>query len=777
MKKFSENYLMKLISYIFFIFFFIGSLFSQNKTDSLKYELKKTISDTSKVTILKNISVEYLYSNPDSSLFYINEAINIAKIINDKKGLAYSYNQLANVYVTIQNYEKSADNYKKSYDLFNDLDNNYGIALVALNQGILFQTIADFENAENKFLEANEKYTLAKNKAGEAKSILALGGLYENNGEYETAFTYYLEAVKISEEISDKNLLSIANTYVGNISFYLKDFENAINYYTFSLHIFSELGNSMGIIKSYINIADCYNNLQNYDSSLVNILKAKDLVEKNGLIQQENFINTFLGEIYFLKSDYQKSIFYLNETIADSLNTNMLNIADCKFILSKNYRQLKQNEYSKKTLNEAIEIYRELGLSEQLYNCYQEYSYIFYDENNFKEAYKYLELYTILKDSVNSTINQEKISELEEKYESEKKEKEIELLKKEKEIDQNIKIFMTVAGLLLLSLVVAISISYVVKRKDNKLLRFQKKEISEKNEELNQQNEEIKTQRDNLEELNLQLKDKNQQIIEQRDLVLHQKKEITDSIKYAYRIQTAVLPPEELINSLFPESFIVFLPRDIVSGDFYWIRKINDTIIFTAADCTGHGVPGAFMSMLCMSFLNEIMTDFSTDIENLTAAKMLEELRIHVKQALRQTGKEGEAKDGMDISLCIFNPSTRVLNWAGAYNSIVYVVEKQIFEIKADKNPIAIHMNEKPFTNHQITIQNSTSIYLFSDGYEDQFGGEENRKFMAKKLKNLFLEIHEKPVSLQKQILFDSHIKWKGNNEQVDDIVIFGVKI
>ena len=263
-----------------------------------------------------------------------------------------------------------------------------------------------------------------------------------------------------------------------------------------------------------------------------------------------------------------------------------------------------------------------------------------------------------------------------------------------------------------------------------------------------------------------------------------QKKEITDSIIYAKRIQSAALPPEELIQQHLPEHFVLFKPRDIVSGDFYWMKQINKYTVITAADCTGHGVPGAFMSMLGMALLNEIVRDKSVTYAN----QVLNKLRAEIKLALRQTGKEGEAKDGMDIALCVIDKESMKLQYAGAYNPL-YLFRKtsdklELIETKADKMPIGIHMKEKPFTNHEIDIQENDIIYIFSDGFIDQFGGNNDEtikkggvKFKSKRFKKLLEDINDKEMSEQKEILNNTIEQWKGSNDQVDDILVIGIKV
>lgn len=253
-----------------------------------------------------------------------------------------------------------------------------------------------------------------------------------------------------------------------------------------------------------------------------------------------------------------------------------------------------------------------------------------------------------------------------------------------------------------------------------------------------------------------------------------QKEEITSSIEYASRIQMAMLPVSGVFSECFSDYFIIFKPRDIVSGDFYWIGEDGENIYFTVADCTGHGVPGAFMSTLGISILNEIITHHS----NLKASTFLNILRDQVKMLLHQTGKEGEAADGMDISLCVLNKKKKTLQYSGAFNPLYVFTNGELKELKADRMPIGIHYgDEASFTNHEVHIKQGDIIYLLSDGLTDQFGGPEGSKYKKAQLKQLLAGIHNRPLSEQKKLIELEFLKWKGSNEQVDDVTVMGLRV
>ena len=283
-----------------------------------------------------------------------------------------------------------------------------------------------------------------------------------------------------------------------------------------------------------------------------------------------------------------------------------------------------------------------------------------------------------------------------------------------------------------------------------------------------------KLQHDNI-ILEQKVRERTAKIEWQKNEISTQQKGIMDSIHYARRIQNAILPKNEKINELLPENLILFLPRDIVSGDFYWMRSLGNLVIFAVADCTGHGVPGAFMSMLGVSFLNEIV---SKNNNNLTASSILEDLRNLVKTTLEQTGEENEQKDGMDIALLIYDKKKRICQFSGAYNNLYIIREKELIEIKADRMPIGIYeMDEKQFSNHKLKLKKNDCLYIFSDGFADQIGGEKGKKLMIKTLKKILIEINGEPMSKQKEILAKNLKNWTGSYEQVDDILLAGWKI
>ncbi len=273
--------------------------------------------------------------------------------------------------------------------------------------------------------------------------------------------------------------------------------------------------------------------------------------------------------------------------------------------------------------------------------------------------------------------------------------------------------------------------------------------------------------------LNKNIRSAHAQLIIQSKLIEVKNKEILESIRYAKRIQRAILPPEKLLSHYFGDSFILYKPKDIVAGDFYWMEKKDDLILFAAADCTGHGVPGALVSVVCNNSLNRAVREFNCS----DPGKILNKTRDLI--ILEFEKSEEEVKDGMDISLCVLNLKTRKLLWAGANNPVLVVknTSKELTEIKGNKQPIGKHIQQVPFQTHEIDLEKGDAIYICTDGIQDQFGGKDGKKFKAARLKELLLQNSSKPLDTQKQILQNTIEEWMGNLEQVDDMCVIGIRI
>jgi serine phosphatase RsbU (regulator of sigma subunit) len=276
---------------------------------------------------------------------------------------------------------------------------------------------------------------------------------------------------------------------------------------------------------------------------------------------------------------------------------------------------------------------------------------------------------------------------------------------------------------------------------------------------------------ESLKEANLTLE---QKVIERTQKIESQNREITSSIQYARRIQNALLPPNEDLKQLLPSYFILSKPRNIVSGDYYWLAFKDDKVIIAVADCTGHGVPGAFMSILGVSFLNEIVNKTVT----IRANEILNQLSGQVIKSLHQTGKNDETRDGMEMALCVIDFGKQKLQYSGAFRPLYLIRDDELKEFKGDSMPIGIYEQEdQSFSNTEILFKKNDIIYLFTDGYIDQLGGAERKTFRSENFRKLLIEINKLPMHEQKKVLEKKYEEWRGVTDQVDDILIVGIKI
>lgn len=287
---------------------------------------------------------------------------------------------------------------------------------------------------------------------------------------------------------------------------------------------------------------------------------------------------------------------------------------------------------------------------------------------------------------------------------------------------------------------------------------------------------EFKEKNKKLWELSIAVHKEKERINKIRKEIEHRHNEVTKSITYAHRIQKALLPTSKFLGIRYRDYFIYWNPRDIVSGDFYWLKRYKDKTIIVVADCTGHGVPGAFMSVLGISFLDEITTKDA----DLKSNEILDRLREMIKLALHHSSKQRKASDGMDMVLCIIDNNTLEMDYTGANNPVYHIRDGELEVLKENRNPVGLHRMEKPFENQIVQLQKGDKLYMFSDGYIDQFGGEKGRKFLKKNFQRLLLHLANQDFDMEqeKQILDETFQSWKGEKHpQIDDVLVLGLKI
>ncbi len=699
-------------------------------SNDFKTEKAKTLIDLGELLAKKNHLSEGIEK--------VIEALEILKEQGTKEELYLAYNSLGGLYFDHGEYQESIEAYLKEIEIKEQLKDTRGVAISRHNLGNTHRVIGNYQTALEQYqksLSLSDSINFIRLIAANNREIgvvyeslsRTLLSVEENRANYKRALSFHENALKAYQALEDRQAIAQSLNNIANTYSHLATTQFVEQYGEF-------WEDSLYQISSNVITSTFGKTFENYKLALEIF---EELDETNEIIK----ININLGAHYIYVRNWGDVTQHLNKALRLARETNnQYDIALTLYYFGEYFYRTGNLQNAEKNLQQSLLIAEELGTKDLKRHVNQKLARVYEKAGNLSEALKHTKIYNHIKDEIFSEQSQKIITEMQTKYETEKKEQEIKLLNNERALNhsiiqrQRLTLAITIGGLVVILAFAVLLINMIrQKQRANRILE------------------------------------------EKNELISNQKQEITDSIRYASRIQNAILPSANLLNESLKEHFVLFIPRDIVSGDFYWFTKQQNKMIIVAADCTGHGVPGAFMSMLGVSFLYEIVNKEGV----MQPARILNMLRDFIKLTLSQTGKKDEQKDGMDISLCMLDHDNMKLEWAGAYNPLVLIRNKEIIEYKADKMPVAIHITDhKNFTNHKIDLQPNDVFYMYSDGFPDQFGGDQGRKFMSKRFKQLLLDIHEKPMSEQKEILRNEHIQWRGDNyDQIDDIVVFGVKV
>ena len=809
---------------IFLLFtFFPFVLFAQNKTiDSLENILKQTKDERQQIPILNQLAFEYKGIDAYKTREYGNKAYAIASKYNDHRGQADALQRKGLSYYYLDSYDTAQIYYHQSLSMAEVAGDSSLIAQAYSSIGNVFRLQGVNDTALKYLDRALHIYENLHDDKNVAACLSTIGDTYLFASEFDKALQYHTRALEMAKKQNDKYREAFCLSSIANNYHMRGDFQNSIKYHEHCVAIAQPIGEMNIVAGSLATIADAYSNLYNYPKAIETYLRALDIAEKKDDKHNTAYIYAGMSDIYQRQGDLKNAVKYLNMSISLSMQISdydrtcygMLTMAEIK-------TEQKDTAFARKLIDDAIKMARQynypnneaealrlkgtlnfdeghLTLSENLMraslvlwdtigdeqqlaetkidlaktlvalgksdeaiengeagyslalkiktpglamNAAEVLVNAYENEGDTKKALFFSKRLKTLSDSLNSAESTKKQTELFLQYQFDK-ENEKEKIRQEKKDEeaaeerkkQNIILF-GVCGILLLVIGFAIFVyrSFRQKQKANEIITEQKKIVEEKN------------------------------------------REITDSINYAKNIQGAMLPPPNSITELFPEHFVVFRPRDIVSGDFYWIGERAGLKFFAVADCTGHGVPGGFMSMLGITLLNEILAEKGI----VSPAEMLNELRTQIIQSLNRSRKEGDtlARDGMDISICCVDLKNRKLHYAGANNAVYVFRGSERIELAPDKQPVGAHIIEKPFSEKTIDLQKGDVVVAYSDGYPDQFGGTNGKKFMYKRFKELLATAVQKPMAESGKILDSEFVKWQTGYEQVDDVCLFGIKI
>jgi len=610
------------------------------------------------------------------------------------------------------------------------------IASTMNNIGLIYKDLGNYEKALEYYKKSLIHYRQTGDQFSESNAMNFIGGVYWQSGEYRKALDYYKHSYNLRSQVGDKKYIARAHTNLALVYRSLKEQDSALVEYQNALGIYKEIGDQKNAAASINSIGSLYRTFGQNQMAMQYYNMALDLRKNIGDLNGEAYSSINIGSTYLTQKSYDIALSYFKRAFSIA-------------------QQLKNINLEKDALKYLARVYSALG--------------------DYKEAYKNFTAYSRIKDEILSGESIKRIADMQIRYETEKKGRELQeksnevIQQKEKNRRQLILIYFGVVLLIIIS----VSTLFIIRQ--NRRVKKTNVLLAIKNQEILQQKEEISAQRDAIEEQKNEIEKQRDIAEKQRDQIASQNNKITDSIEYASRIQSAVLPPESVIKEIVPSYFIMYRPRDIVSGDFYFVRKAKNKTVVAAVDSTGHGVPGAFMSMLGTSLLTEIVSN--EQFEN--AADILEKLRENVKSALHQTGGDDDkTSDGMDCALCVIDYENNVLDFAGANNPLVIIRNEELIEHNGDRMPIGVHLiKEEPFTNNRIALQSNDMLYMYSDGYYDQFGGEKGRKLFMRNFKGYLMDVHKFPVQEQKQKLEQFFDAWKGKQRQIDDVIVVGLKI
>lgn len=565
--------------------------------------------------------------------------------------------------------------------------------------------------------------------SGKLNSYGWLGYMYQQKGDIKQALNYSLKSLEL---IRKKGTPQEESTMLSNIGYIYSEQGNlkeALEYYRQGLKIQKEENDLQGIAITYNNLGLVGEKMGQRDSAVYYYTQSLELRKKIG--DKKGMARTLsnIATIYSKENRITEALDYFTRSIAiDEELVNKQGMAIGYFHLGSLYLRLNKLDKAIQHAEYSLKIGRELDYPDEISTTAELLSRLYAAKGESQKALDMYKLSVAMRDRINNAENKKALAQQQAKYEYEKQKviddarhkKQLDAKERDREI-QRLITYGVASGLFLV-----MGFLFIIFRR-LRITRNQKKVIEV------------------------------------------QKQEIVDSISYARRIQSAILPTEDVMRDYLGDAFVLYLPKDIVAGDFYWTAKTGSTVLFAVADCTGHGVPGALVSVVCHNAMNRACREYVLT----EPAAILEKTRELV---VEQFGlSSNNVKDGMDIALCAIDGYR--LRYSGANNPVVILRNGELIELKGDRQPIGVFENAVPFRQHEMPLQSGDTIYLYTDGFADQFGGNAGKKFKQQQLKSLLLQNHKKALNEQREILENTFRAWQGKLDQVDDVCVMGIRI
>ncbi len=648
-----------------------------------------------------------LIAQYDTALLILDQAYELAKTNNDPKSIVNIYNLRGNILLDKGNYEGAIICYKKVLSFSNQIEYASGIAKGYANLGVGYYLIGDYARAIDYYNEAIPKLEASNDSINLATITANLSAFYQLVGDFKMAIEVCNKSLSYINE-NDHVARSSISINLGRNYTELNEYSKALFYYKEALALSKPISHVRNMVSAYNNIGTSYVSLGYFNKGIENLETGLKLAAKHKMESDVAHLKFFIAKAYNEHKFTRKAKLFAEQSsmIADSLKIMEL-MVDNYLLLGDIYTQLDDYSSCNKVLLKHIQAKE--AIQDEYYN-----NQLTEMEAKYKLDIKEKHIQLLLKDSLHK--NEIVINQLNE------------LSWKQKESN-----YLILGGVLLILGILLVAYFLVKYKKVNKLIFAQKNKVEH-----------------------------------QKSIIEIKNRDITDSIKYAERIQKTMLPADGLIEQSLKESFVLYKPKDIVAGDFYWLEKKNDAVLFAVADCTGHGVPGAIVSVVCNNALNRSVRQYGLTKPD----DILNKTRDIVVDAFSQNE---DVRDGMDAALCSIKDNK--LYYAGANNPLWLFRSGELEIFQSDRQPVGRYEHEKPFSSQEIDLIKGDTVYIFSDGYADQFGGLKNKKFKSTQLKRLLLSIQDKNLDQQKEILSKEFDKWRGNYEQMDDVCIMGVRV
>jgi serine phosphatase RsbU (regulator of sigma subunit)/Tfp pilus assembly protein PilF len=631
---------------------------------------------------------------------------------------------------------------------------------IQTNLGTVYLNRGEYQTADSLFRTALHSALNIKDMKQTAIIYNNFGLSQSNQHNYNVAIEYYLKSAHLSDSLNimETSIRTLVN--IGVIYHYQNNTRASLDYHLKALRKIAQHDLDLGTMQAVIlrNTGAFYQLLKMMDSAYYYTNKSLEISLKNNDKRGLSICYQNLGDFIVEENPKDAEPFYLKSLALKRELKNFNGIAHTTASLGNAYLKMKKHHKAHGYFSESLQYAEKLGDLNLLVEIHKLLSKNYEQLGDITNALKHHKLYVESKDSLVARSNEEKILALQTQYETSQKEKQILELKHQQNLNEiTIKNNRLIIALSFFAIAIIGFLFVVVSRA---FLSIKKKRdiLKEKNAIIELQNEEIRTQRDHL-------SDSNQRIQEQH-------RQIEDSIDYARQIQESLLPTRAILSAIFGEHLLFFQPKDVVSGDFYWVHQTNRFTYVAVGDCTGHGVPGAFMSVLSISLLNEVVK--GNGISN--PAAILEEMRRLIISSLKQDGTKMGGTDGLELALCRIDKDTKRLVFAGAQRSLLLLRNEEMEEFSPNKMPVSAHVTMTEFTDQEFVTQSGDVLYMFTDGFQDQFESQNSHRYGKQRLKEFLLTGKHLSLSNQQRALETEFSAWKGDGEQIDDVLVLGLR-